>query len=493
MARRVPNPGRYALALLACTPGLGAQARVSLPDAAARASAHDAFLEVVARVSVQPAGAESAIAALLRAAQEEAPAVGFLLLDQAERCARAAHDLPSGLAVADVRSERFSIEPRAARAQCLARFTAAAAVPAQVLVGAHLDEAERLLEDPDDAGLAHLEAARRLAVGATSRALADWTARRSAELRGARQAYAACAAAPDDSERRARYEACFRGHWSAGLQAMQGAGGRPQRVAAFKLGAEAPRDENVSGARALTAAAEEWLSQSVHESALGARRSLLRRSMQLLAQAQRVPEVVEEDPLEGQRSAALLERTTTQLAGLATPGVDTLRFTATDACEQMLITGGEWRLDGGCLVGRNTGAATRATTRFAWRSIDCVRILGGIRSADALNFRVAVGRVNLLFNWEVADENHFYVGESCSKTSPRRLQAGREHRIELRQVGDEVVVTVDDTLLGAMTGTLAGTVSVYPALGSEIFVRAIDVVGDIDLGTVVSGPSAPAR
>ena len=36
-------------------------------------------------------------------------------------------------------------------------------------------------------------------------------------------------------------------------------------------------------------------------------------------------------------------------------------------------------------------------------------------------------------------------------------------------------------------GRLDGTVTVYPALGSEIFVRSIEVVGDVDLGTVVTG------
>ena len=75
----------------------------------------------------------------------------------------------------------------------------------------------------------------------------------------------------------------------------------------------------------------------------------------------------------------------------------------------------------------------------------------------------------------------------------RRLRPGQEHVIRVRQVGELVAVTVDGEPIALGPGTLSGSVSVYPAVGSEIFVRAIDVVGDVDLATVVTGPTGKTR
>ena len=106
---------------------------------------------------------------------------------------------------------------------------------------------------------------------------------------------------------------------------------------------------------------------------------------------------------------------------------------------------------------------------------------------------IASLNVNVLFNWEVADCNHFYFGETFSAKAPRLLQAGREHTIQLRQFDDQVAVCLDGQQVATGPGRLEGTVTVYPALGSEIFVRSIEVVGDVDLGTVVTGPGNRAR
>ncbi|MEO6594299.1 MAG: hypothetical protein ABIP94_06065 [Planctomycetota bacterium] len=118
--------------------------------------------------------------------------------------------------------------------------------------------------------------------------------------------------------------------------------------------------------------------------------------------------------------------------------------------------------------------------------------MGGIQTEVGLNFRIAVGPVNILFNWEGADQNHFYFrdegGERVQVTEPRLLRAGREHTIVLRQFDEDVLVFVDGAEVARGRATLAGTVCVYPAIGSEIFVRSIDIVGDVDLGRVVTGP-----
>ena len=42
-------------------------------------------------------------------------------------------------------------------------------------------------------------------------------------------------------------------------------------------------------------------------------------------------------------------------------------------------------------------------------------------------------------------------------------------------------------------GRLAGTICVYPAVGSEIFVRKMSVIGEVDPSIVVTGPVGTLR
>ena len=51
-----------------------------------------------------------------------------------------------------------------------------------------------------------------------------------------------------------------------------------------------------------------------------------------------------------------------------------------------------------------------------------------------------------------------------------------------------MLLFVDDALCFRAKGRLAGTVCLYPALGSEIFVREILVDGDLEGAGPVSGP-----
>lgn len=482
---------------------VGAQdGALPVPDADALAAAHAPFLDALARAMVRDdLGASHAAGRMLAAASDAklGPAVRYLLCDQAERCARAADDVKAGLAVADARSAIFAVEPVAERVACLARFEAEAVVAPQVLVGARLAEAERLLATARPEFAAHLHHADRLATPDRPPGLAALVARETAALQQSRAAWERMARRGDDAV--GTYRAFYRRQWQEGLPALRRQGGRLGRVAASKL-------EGHGGSTldplAVATAAEHWLAQSLTEPDAVATRNLQRRAMDLLALVVQESWSVGDDrigeeaplalpPEENARVGALLARTAARLAAAGTPGVDTLRFATPDDLAPLLVTGGEWSVTDGLLRGKDTGAATRASTRFAFKAIDSVTIRGGIRSADGLNFRVAVGNVNLLLNWEVADENHVYFGDACVRVGPRCLTANREHTIELRQIGDQIVVLVDGEVLASAMGTLAGTVSVYPAVGSEIFVRAIDVVGDVDLGVVVNGPTGTTR
>lgn len=176
-------------------------------------------------------------------------------------------------------------------------------------------------------------------------------------------------------------------------------------------------------------------------------------------------------------------------AGLAAArGVHRLQFRAAADLDQIVVSNGDWRVRDGVLVGACTGTDNYATHRFAFRAMRTVVVRGGIRSAAGLNFRCKVGDVNLLLNWEVQPENHlWHLGQRTAK-GPPALQPGKEHCIVfVASPHDGVHVCIDGILWWTAPGTLAGTVTVYPALGSEIFVREILVDGE-PVG-LVTGPS----
>jgi hypothetical protein len=158
-------------------------------------------------------------------------------------------------------------------------------------------------------------------------------------------------------------------------------------------------------------------------------------------------------------------------------GVTRLRFEAEASRGNLVYANGDWRVVDGALRGKSTGANNFATSRVRFSAMTAVRIRGGIQSADGLNFRCKAGHVNLLLNWEVEDQNHLWSNGTCHRTKPRVLTPGQEHTIVIFSDGARSYVCVDGAHLYDVPGSLEGTVSVYPALGSEIFVREVHVVG----------------
>lgn len=173
------------------------------------------------------------------------------------------------------------------------------------------------------------------------------------------------------------------------------------------------------------------------------------------------------------------------------PGVTRLSFVADGDREQLSFANGDWRVAQGALSGTATGADNFATHRVRFGVLRTVVIRGGIRSADGLNFRCKVGDVNLLLNWEVADENHLWLNGQRFAVRPRLLEQGKEHTIAFFAEGTHCDVCVDGRLVWSapLPSQLAGTITVYPALGSEIFVREILIDGDPD--GVVDAPIGP--
>jgi len=158
-------------------------------------------------------------------------------------------------------------------------------------------------------------------------------------------------------------------------------------------------------------------------------------------------------------------------------GLTRLRFDRDEKRTQLAFANGDWRVENGQLVGAAKGNNNFATHRARFLAMNAVVIRGGIRSKQGLNFRCKAGDVNLLLNWEMEDQNHLWQNGACHRTEPRVLEQGREHTILIFSDGASTHVCIDGEHLYTVPGMLAGTVSVYPSLGSEIFVREILVDG----------------
>lgn len=463
-----------------------------MPGAVARAAVQSELLERFASIMVAQPRDASAIDRLLAAAAESArsPALRYELLQQAMRCAHAAGDVAGGLRVATALVEGFVVH--GVHEAFLVGVQAGGRVPNQKVAAGCLDAAQQLLERDAAAFTAVLACARRVAVSDVPPGLHDCVESAAADLEAVRAAWQRVRAAPHEQGLALAYRTSYRAEWPERVETVGDGTDAVARILRSKITARTePRD-----VVALARAGEQWLSRRQQTPDAIAQRNLSRRAMQLLLpMASIVPKPADAadpapgpviEPAEVERVRRLLDQATEHAIAR---GVGSLQFAAGADLDRMLITGGAWRVEQGRLLGRSLGpdVATRATARFAWRRIDCVTFRAGIQSADGLNLRLAVGNVNILFNWEVADQNHFYFAETVAHTAPRLLKAGREYAIQLRQLGDEVVVCLDGCPVATGPGRLEGTVTVYPALGSEIFVRSIEVVGDVDLGTVVTG------
>jgi hypothetical protein len=184
------------------------------------------------------------------------------------------------------------------------------------------------------------------------------------------------------------------------------------------------------------------------------------------------------------------DRVLKRLADLATE--TRISLASPKAINQFVLAPGPgkvWKTARGALHIRGDMTYTICSTYF--RSISSVTIVGGVVLPDRHNFRIAVGPVNAILNWEGADQNHFRYGEGVPRpmtSHPSALIPGKVHSIEIRQDGDNVTVSVDGKPHFTTSGVLEGTVTLYSA-SSEIMIRELTVVGEPDLLKNVTGPS----
>jgi hypothetical protein len=393
------------------------------------------------------------------------PAARYLLLAEAIAIAERAGDAAAALSAVGELAHNFGIDEREHSLATLARLRDGS--PA-VRVGAAMSalaRAEAAMLGPQDTDmLRFFDAAVRCALLAENVAVYEYVRDRIVWLRGGREAFMALAGpAPSDAERR---------HIAAQLGGLLGGDANatlPLRDLAPVLPALRPEQLR---ADAPPPTAAEW-----RELARGARNDAVRLGLLRRACATLADGWHELDAMAQQERCRELTSLVPQLA--TARGVHALQFRTASDLDQLVRANGDWRVENGVLVGASKGANNFATHRLHFGAIRAVVVRGGIRSEAGLNFRVHVGDISLLLNWEVQPENHLWSGGTCLPKGPPALTVGKEHTIALFQApGDRVHVCIDDVLWWSVGGKLAGTVTVYPALGSEIFVREILVDGD---------------
>jgi hypothetical protein len=122
-----------------------------------------------------------------------------------------------------------------------------------------------------------------------------------------------------------------------------------------------------------------------------------------------------------------------------------------------------------------------------FKEISFVSIKGRILEPSKTNFRVGVGRIGMIFNWEMADMDRFHNGTSITSHQGHSLQPGKTQIITLERRGRRIVVCVDDEpVYTTAIADLSGTVAVY---GSSIAISEIRITGVPDPDRKVTGPS----
>lgn len=454
-----------------------------VPSASARAAAQPALLDVLAEQAVSEARGAAAWQLLMSVAGDvHDPALRFELLVHARRCAIAADAVDAAVFASERLAAEFAVALEEEIGATLAALDARARLPAQRRAGAWLASARRSASRGGEVA-SRLAAARVAALGDEPpglRALVERECRHVAAHEGCFPQ----GPLVDEST------LIFRPPADLGLRRLALLSG-----AAVERARELEQRGTQADDAGLTLqAAEHWLSLC-REQPEALHSGLRQHAARLLGAVVRahLPSMLGERQLaaaEASRARHMYEGLVDRLA--AEVGV-VWRFVDPAALAGWPRSEGRWQVVDGGLRGTSIDDPTRCSAPLAFSSIQCVTIRGGLAAGSEHNFRFAVGDVNVLLNWEVADENHLYSGDARTAQGPRALTPGREHVIRLCQFDDLVVVLVDGKETLYHVGHLAGPITVYPALGSQIVVRSIEVWGDVDLDWVVTGPTGPTR
>ena len=161
-------------------------------------------------------------------------------------------------------------------------------------------------------------------------------------------------------------------------------------------------------------------------------------------------------------------------------GYDEYRCDSLASVQQMFLLKepDAWRVVDGELIGTERyEEELEATLAWSFEQFTSVTVRGRIRKNAKHNFRINVGPVNLIFNWECARQCHFRYYDDCSVIEHNLLTPGKEHDITVRQkTRDSIEVLVDGSPVWTTPGRLYGTITIYTTK-SSIGVRELSVLG----------------
>ncbi len=188
-----------------------------------------------------------------------------------------------------------------------------------------------------------------------------------------------------------------------------------------------------------------------------------------------------------------------------------LRFDSAEVLKEFISrTTRAWQVENGELIGWGVGKNEKPflTYKKYFKEISKVVIKGSVLPVDtearevhlrkrvlkrtpqgSTNFRVSVGRINLIFNQEVGNQNQYSNDQVRTVQKGHALTPGKTHTIVIEQVGKGVFVSVDNKQVYVTEAILDGTVTVYPAHGSKIKISGIDITGVSDPQRAVRGHS----
>ncbi|MHC4675343.1 MAG: SUMF1/EgtB/PvdO family nonheme iron enzyme, partial [Planctomycetota bacterium] len=157
-----------------------------------------------------------------------------------------------------------------------------------------------------------------------------------------------------------------------------------------------------------------------------------------------------------------------------------LTFRTPNDLDQLVISGGDWKVEDNQLIATCPDGNNWATYKTSYKKISSVLIRGKIVLPGYQEFRIWVGPIHLIFNWECALQNHYRNQTRLTRTKHYALTPGKWQDIELKQYKNMVVVSVDDKVVYTTEATLQGTVSVQAAVNSTIAVKNIRITGQPD-------------
>lgn len=525
LAQRIAQ--RAFLVAVVLSTGLGtawAQGKTAVPDATAQARAQELIRDVYGK-EYDTAKTSAQRIELARKLLDQAtdsrqdPASHFVLLRVAKNVAVLAGDAETAIEALDRIVDTYDVDPMEMRLDCLQAAARAAKLSSHhgvIAQKAFSSLEEALAEDDFEAAGQFAEIAQESAKRARDYTLLKQVIARMKGVEEIQKAHAEyqkfvtrLEESPIDPEANlaaGRYLCLEKGDWERGVS-MLALGSDPglKDLAVKELDGAASPDAQIAlgdgwwdlaqtqkgrEQESLLLRAGHWYGQAQPKVTSGLKKVRLDQRLEEIAKIKTPAGQVGGARVRArQRSPANLagEKRRTSTGRVATRRID---FRRPDAAQQFILSRrGSVRWDakeGAMIISGKGGLATYAEH---FRSISSVTIRGMIVPPSEHCFRIGVGPISLLFNWEGGSQNRFHVGQSVTQTEPYALTPGKMHEVRVVQEGDQAVITFDEKQHHTVTARLEGTVTVYTNYGNTIKVSEIVIEGVPEPGVRVAGPS----